>query len=116
MTASEKAKIRTDLFHKLQEENAFWSYDNSKISPETIPDDLLIALTLRHLDLAEIKDLFSIFSLRKIHGAWKEILVPEGEYLYTLNRFLAWYYFKSKRPDQYLKSLETRHLNKLLNL
>lgn len=40
--------------------------------------------------------------------------MPEGEYLYTLNRFFAWYYFKAKRPDAYLKSLQTRHLNAML--
>ena len=31
----------------------------------------------------------------------------------TLNRFLAWYYFRCKRPDTYLKSMATRRLNRL---
>ena len=61
------------------------------MTAESLPDDQLIALTLRHLDL------------------------PEGEYLSTLNRFLAWYYFDAKRPDVYLKSLITRHNKRLLS-
>ena len=32
-----------------------------------------------------------------------------------INRFFAWYYFKVKNPDAYLKSMETRHMNKLIN-
>ncbi len=82
---------------------------------DNLPDDRLIALTMRYLDLDEIKDFFRIFSRRRIKDAWKRLLVPAGEYLYTLNRFFAWYYFKAKRPNAYLKSLQTRHLNSILN-
>ena len=70
---------------------------------------------MRYLDLDEIKQLFNIFSFIKIKEAWKKLLVPEGEYLYTLNRFFAWYYFKAKNPDVYLKSLQTRYLNTLFH-
>ena len=98
----------------LKGEHAFWSYDNASITPDNLPDDQLIALTMRHLDLPEIKQLFSLFSKNKIKNAWKTLLVPEGDYLYTLNRFFAWYYFDAKRPDAYLKSLQTRHINRLL--
>lgn len=107
-------KIKRGLFHKLKEENSFWSYDMSAVTLKNIGDDLLIALTMRYLDLEEIKSLFSIYSYRKIKDAWKRHLVPEGEYLYTINRFFAWYYFKAKNPDSYLKSLITRHQNKLI--
>lgn len=99
----------------LKEENAFWSYDSKSVTLDNISDDQLIALTMRYLDLDEIKQLFDIYSYKKIKDAWKAILVPEGEYLYTLNRFFAWYYFKAKNPDAYLKSLQTRHLNALIN-
>ncbi len=108
-------EVRNFLLEKLKEEHAFWSYDPKTVSVGNINDDMLIALTMRHLDLPEIHSLFSIFSFKKIKEAWKKLLVPEGEYLYTLNRFFAWYYFKAKNPDAYLKSLETRHLNKLFN-
>lgn len=107
-------EIKENLLSLLKAENAFWSYRADSISVGNIGDDQLIALTMRYLDLPEIKQLFNIFSYRKIKSVWKRLLVPEGEYLYTLNRFFAWYYFRAKRPDAYLKSLETRHLNNLL--
>jgi hypothetical protein len=107
-------EIKGCLFEMLKEENAFWSYDQKTVILDNISDDQLIALTLRYLDLDEIKQLFLIYPYKKIKNAWKKILVPEGEYLYTLNRFFAWYYFKAKNPDAYLKSLQTRYLNALL--
>jgi hypothetical protein len=108
-------EIKSILLEQLKEENAFWSYDPQSVTLDNISDEQLIALTMRYLDLDEIKQLFSIYSYNKIKDAWKKILVPEGEYLYTLNRFFAWYYFKAKNPDAYLKSLQTRHLNTLFN-
>ncbi len=110
---NEIARIKESLMQDLKKENAFWSY--SKESAINITDNQLIALTMRYLDLAEIALLFQIYGYRRIKKVWKELLVPEGEYLYTLNRFFAWYYFKAKRPDAYLKSLETRRLNKLFS-
>ncbi len=103
--------VRSELFEKLKEEHAFWSYAPDSVSVDRLGDEQLIALTMRYLDLPEIRKLFSIFSKKKIKSAWINILVPEGDFLYTLNRFFAWYYFKAKRPDAYLKSLETRRLN-----
>lgn len=108
-------EIKQNLLSKLKAEHVFWSYAPETVNAENLSDDRLIALTMRHLDLSEIKQLFSIFSYRKIKSAWQQLLVPEGEYLYTLNRFFAWYYFKAKNPDAYLKSLQTRHFNKLIN-
>ncbi len=105
--------IRSRLVSQLKAENCVWSYDLRSVTPESVRDSQLIALTMRYLDLPEINLLFQLFSKRKIKDAWKELLVPEGEYLYTLNRFFAWYYFDAKRPDAYLKSLETRRLNSL---
>lgn len=105
--------IKRNLLGQLEEEHAFWSYDLGTVTVDTVSDEQLIALTMRHLDLPEIKQLFMIYSKAKIKAAWKKLLVPEGEYLYTLNRFFAWYYFKAKSPDAYLKSLETRRLNRL---
>ncbi len=106
--------IKKDLFERIKEEHAFWSYDNNAISLSAIPDDQLIALTLRFLDLPEIKQLFLIFSKKKIKYAWSRLLVPEGDYLYSINRFFAWYYFGAKRPDAYLKSLQTRHMHQMV--
>lgn len=108
-------EIKGYLLQMLKEENAFWSYAPESVTLDTIRDEQLIALTMRYLDLDEIKQLFSIFPYKRIKDAWKKLLVPEGEYLYTLNRFFAWYYFKAKNPDAYLKSLQTRHINSLLS-
>lgn len=105
--------IKDKLIHLLKGENAFWSYDLNTVAEETISDDQVIAYTMRFLDLDEISLLFEVYSFKKIKSAWKRLLVPQGEYLHTLNRFFAWYYFRSKRPDAYLKLLETRRLNKI---
>lgn len=107
-------EVRAHLFQKLKNENVFWSYAPESVTLSAINDENLIALTMRYLDLSEIEQLFTIFSMRKIKEAWKKLLIPEGEYLYTLNRFFAWYYFKAKHPDTYLKSLQTRYLNRLV--
>jgi hypothetical protein len=107
--------VKSRLLDRLKAEHAFWSYSPESVNAGSISDDQLIAMTMRHLDLPEIKELFNIFPFRKIKDAWRRILVPEGDYLYTLNRFFAWYYFKVKNPDAYLKSMETRHMNKLIN-
>ncbi len=103
--------IKQDLLAKLKQEHCFWSYDESSV--QDIPDDMLIEKTLLYLDLKEINSLFRIFPFRKIKKVWLEHLVPQGEYLYTLNRFFAWYYFKAKNPDAYVKSMATRHFNKM---
>ena len=117
MVTRDKKKImelKSVLLEQLKRENAFWSYEDDYVNLESIGDDQLIAMTMRFLDMNEIKQLFSIFSYRKVKNAWRKILVPEGDYLYTLNRFFAWYYFKAKNPDAYLKSLQTRHLNAMI--
>ena len=33
--------------------------------------------------------------------------------LETGHRFFAWYYFKAKKPDAYIKSMATHRLNKM---
>lgn len=106
--------IKVRLISMLKKEHAFWSYEPESVKLQNLSDERLIALTMRYLDIDEIKLLFDIYPYNKVKRAWKEQLVPEGEYLYTLNRFFAWYYFKARKPDAYLKSLETRRLNAML--
>ena len=103
--------VKQELLAKLKQEHCFWSYNESSI--KDIPDDMLIEKTLLYLDLDEINQLFSIYSFKKIKQVCLDYLVPQQEYLYTLNRFLAWYYFKAKNPDAYIKSMATRHFNKI---
>lgn len=104
-------KQREILIQKLLEANVFWSYKN--VGPEQINDEVLISKTLQYLDVEEINMLFEIYSYDKIKNVWKRDLVPQGDYLYLINRFFAWFYFGAKNPDQYLKNLLTRHYHKL---
>ena len=115
LSKEEKSVVKQTLLDALKKEKAFWSYAPESVNIDSISDEMLIAYTLRHLDLDDIKLLYDIYSTKVIKKAWKDLLVPEGDYLYTLNRFLAWYYFDIKKPDAYLKSLQTRHFNKLLS-
>ena len=106
-----QSPIKNKLLAKLKQEHCFWSYAVENIS--NIPDDILIEKTLLHLDLEDIDQLFKIYSLRKIKRVWLGYLIPQEEYLYTLNRFLAWYYFNIKYPDRYIKSMTTRYYNRI---
>ena len=106
-----QASIKSNLLAKLKQEHCFWSYNEDTISD--ISDDMLIEKTLLHLDLEEIDQLFQLYPYRKVKRVWLDHLVPQEEYLYTLNRFLAWYYFKAKLPDVYIKSMATRFHNRL---
>ena len=103
--------IKQELLAKLKQEHCFWSYNEDSI--KDIPDDMLIEKTLLHLDLDDINRLFLIYPFKKIKRVWLDYLIPQEEYLYTLNRFFAWYYFKAKKPDAYIKSMATRYFNKL---
>ena len=105
--------IKDELLSKLKQEHCFWSYNEDSI--KDISDEILIEKTLLHLDLAEIDMLFQIYPYRTIKQVWLNHLVPQEEYLYSLNRFLAWYYFKAKRPDAYIKSMSTRYFNKMFS-
>ena len=106
-----QASIKSNLLAKLKQEHCFWSYNEASISD--VSDDMLIEKTLQYLDLPEIDQLFQIYPFRKVKQVWLEHLIPQEEYLYTLNRFLAWYYFKAKLPDAYIKSMATRYYNRL---
>ncbi len=108
-----KEEVKKGLLAKLKQEHCFWSYNESSV--KDVSDDVLIEKTLLHLDLDEINQLFQIYPYKKIKQVWLDYLVPQEEYLYTLNRFFAWYYFKAKNPDTYIKSMATRHLNKLIS-
>ena len=108
----QQQQIKSELLTKLKQEHCFWSFREDTITD--ISDDILIEKTLLHLDLEEINQLFKIYPFKRIKGVWLKHLVPQGEYLNTLNRFLAWYYFSVKSPDRYLKSMITRHYNRML--
>lgn len=103
--------LREELIEKLKADICFWSYDKDSI--KDIPDDVLIEETLIHLDIPEIRQLFTLFPKKKIKRVWLKRLVPQGQYLYALNRMYAIFLFDIKKPDTYLKAMETRYLNSL---
>ena len=109
---TEHDSIKSVLLDQLKQESCFWSYNEDSI--RSISDDMLIEKTLLYLDLPEIDLLFKLYPFKQIKRVWLEYLIPQEEYLYTLNRFFAWYYFKAKRPDTYIKSMATRHYNRML--
>lgn len=100
------------LIDLLNQECRLWSYDIRY--DKDIPDDILIEKVMVYLDLQEIDMLFKLFSFQKIKRVWLDRLIPQEDYLYSLNRFFAWYYFGAKRPDAYIKSMATRHFNKMI--
>lgn len=101
---------KQQLIGRLKKEKCFWSYNQNSI--DNIPDDMLIEKVLLYLDIPDINTLFKLYSFQKIKQVWLNKLIPQLDYYYTLNRFFAWYYFKSKKPDQYIKSMATRHFNR----
>lgn len=105
-----KSEVKQNLVDQLKKANAFWSYQADSI--KDVPDDILVELVMLHLDLDDIDKLFTIYSYRFIKKAWIENVVVLGERHYELNKFLAWYYFHMKKPGAYVKSMETRVLNK----
>ena len=104
--------VRSYLLRRLKDENCFWSYDVSKI--DTISDDSLIEYVMLYLDIDDINQLFPLFGYRKVKRVWMDRVAPQGEMFRQYNILYAWYYFGAKRPEAYVKGLETRHLNRLL--
>lgn len=103
---------RIELFRKLKDENCFWSYDVSKM--DDISDESLIEYVMLYLDMEDIDKLFLLFGYKKVKRTWLERVAPQGEMFRTYNILYAWYYFGAKRPEAYVKSIETRHINKLM--
>ena len=108
----QKEEMKSYLIKRLKEENAFWSYNVDAI--KDVPDDILVELVLLHLDMDDIDKLFVIYSSKFVKKAWIQNVVPLGDRYYVLNKFYAWYYFHVKYPGAYVKSMETRQINKKL--
>ena len=106
-----KEDMKARLAEQLKQQHYFWSFCEESLCE--IPDDILIEKVLVYLDLEDIDKLFIIYPRRKVKSVWLHQLVPQGDYLHTLNRFLAWWYFDIKKPDTYLKQMTTRHLNSI---
>ena len=109
-----KDNVRQQLFRKLKKENCFWSYDVSKM--KSISDEALIEHVMLYLDIEDINILFPLFGFKKVKRVWLDRVAPQGEMFRAFNILYAWYYFGAKRPEAYVKSIETRHLNRLLEI
>ncbi len=107
-----KNEIKLYLEQTLHKAHAFWSYE--KTSCLNLSDHDLIKFVLIYLDLDDIQFLFKIYSKKQIKRVWLDELVPQGDYLISMNLCFAVLYFDIKRPLQYLKSMETRHFNKFI--
>ena len=106
----QKKEMKPYLIERLKSENAFWSYDADAI--KDVPDDILVELVMLHLDMDDIDLLFRLYPYRQVKRAWLENIVAQGDRYYVLNKFFAWYYFKVKKPEVYVKSIATRILNR----
>lgn len=104
--------IKSYLFRKLKEENSFWSYDVSKM--DAISDEALIEHVLLYLDIDDINKLFPLFGYKKVKRVWLDRVAPLGEMFRQYNILYAWYYFHAKRPEAYVKGIETRHINRII--
>ena len=78
-----------------------------------ISDEALIEHVLLYLDIDDINKLFPLFGYKKVKRVWLDRVAPQGERYFSINRFFAWYYFGAKRPEAYVKSIETRHIHKM---
>ena len=107
-----KDNVREQLFRKLKKENCFWSYDVSKM--KSISDEALIEHVMLYLDIEDIDKLFSLFGFKKVKRVWLDRVAPQGEMFRPFNILYAWYYFGAKRPEAYVKSIETRHINRIM--
>jgi len=104
-------EIKEKLYRKLLTVNAFWSFDMS--NQKSIPDTVVITKTIVHLDIDEINLLFKVFPKNTIKKIWREELVIQGNYYKDINRLMAWMYFDIKKPDQYIKTIITKHYQKI---
>lgn len=103
--------VKSYLLSRLKEENCFWSYDVSKMNE--ISDESLIEYVLLYLDIDDINKLFPLFGYKKVKRVWLDRVAPQGEMFRQYNILYAWYYFGAKRPEAYVKGIETRHVNRI---
>ena len=109
-----KDDIKQYLEKRLREEHAFWSFKES--SCRNLSDWNLIKYVLLRLDLDDIKYLFQLYTKEKIKQVWLQELVPQGDFLSAMNICFALLFFDAKNPRQYVKTMETKILNKRMSV
>lgn len=100
-------QLKSILFEKLKDANAFWSFDDK--SMHNIPDEILIEKTLIHLDIDDINLLFKVYPSSKIKNVWRNRLVIQGDYYRSLNKLIAGVYFDIKNPEKYMNRVIHEH-------
>lgn len=108
----QKNEIKSYLIERLKQEHCLWSYNQDSI--KYMPDDVLVELVMLYLDIDEINLLFRMLPFDEVKRAWLENVVSQGERYYQMNTFFAWYYFRVKRPQSYVKAMSTKMLNRKL--
>jgi len=105
-----KDDIKQYLEKRLIEEKSFWSFE--KLSCHNLSDWNLIKYVLIRLDLDDINYLFHLYSKEKIKQVWLQELVPQGDFLLSMNICFALLYFNARKPHQYVKTMEKRILKR----
>lgn len=103
---NKEARIKADLIKKLNDEKAFWSYNQSSVSQ--ISDELLIEKVLLHLDIDSICSLFTLFPKKMIRNIWKVKMLSQEPLYHQLNRLYAFLYFDISNPDRYIRDFTNR--------
>lgn len=106
-----KKQLRDELFEKLKQAHAFWSYD--EVEKSDFPNELLIENVFVHLDIDDISKLFELFPKNYVQKVWRENMAVQGEYLFDLNVMIALVFFHIKKPEEYIRRQELLHLKKL---
>jgi len=107
-------EIKPYLEKRLIETYSFWSFEKSAC--RNLSDWDLIKYVLLRLDLDDINYLFQLYPKEKIKQVWLQELVPQGDFLLPMNTCFALLYFNARKPRQYVKSMETRILNKRISV
>ena len=100
-------KVKIELFNKLIESKAFWSYSNVKY--EKISDEILIQKVIEKLDIPDIQKLFSLYKKNRIRSVWKNELIAQDPYYRSLNILIAKLFFNIKNPESYIKKVQREY-------
>ena len=104
-------EIKEELYHKLLNARAFWSYDMAGVA--SVSDEVLIEKTILCLGHDELQILFEVFPKKYIKKVWRERVAIAGDYYKNINYMMAHIYFDIKDPEKYMKRVSTIHVKKI---
>ncbi|MEN8156977.1 MAG: recombinase family protein [Bacteroidota bacterium] len=107
----EKKILRRELFNKLVESKAFWSYSN--VNYEGISDEMLIQKVMINLDINDIKKLFILYNKNQVRKVWKDKLVMQDPHYRSLNLLIAKLFFDIQKPEAYIKRQKREYLKSI---